>query len=70
MAKFLFVVQGEGRGHLTQALALQDILHNAGHKVVAVLVGKSYRKIPDFFITKMKLYAQQIPQQILHNFVG
>lgn len=54
MAKFLFVVQGEGRGHLTQALALQDILHNAGHKVVAVLVGKSYRKIPDFFIAKMQ----------------
>ncbi|MCS6795521.1 MAG: glycosyltransferase, partial [Raineya sp.] len=49
MAKFLFVVQGEGRGHLTQTLALQDILHQAGHQVVAVLVGKSYRKIPAFF---------------------
>ena len=49
MAKFLFIVQGEGRGHLTQAIALQTILKEAQHEVVAVLVGKSHRKIPTFF---------------------
>lgn len=49
MAKFLFVVQGEGRGHLTQAIAMQAILQEAQHEVVAVLVGKSHRKIPAFF---------------------
>ena len=24
--KFLFIVQGEGRGHFTQALAMEDML--------------------------------------------
>ncbi|GHS90861.1 glycosyl transferase [Bacteroidia bacterium] len=48
--KFLFVVQGEGRGHLTQAIAMQDMLIKNGHEVVGVLVGKSnYRELPGFF---------------------
>lgn len=48
---FLFIVQGEGRGHLTQALALKALLTSQGHKVSHVLVGKSpQRSIPDFFI--------------------
>lgn len=46
----LFVVQGEGRGHLTQALSLRRILAQAGHRVDEVVVGKSpSRPIPDFF---------------------
>ncbi|GHT38741.1 glycosyl transferase [Bacteroidia bacterium] len=48
--KFLFVVQGEGRGHLTQAIALKKMLVKNGHEVVAVLVGKSNRReLPAFF---------------------
>ncbi len=48
--KFLFVVQGEGRGHLTQALTLEEHLMNHGHEVVGVLVGKSrQRDLPAFF---------------------
>ena len=39
--KFLFIVQGEGRGHLTQALTLEEHLLREGHEVVEVLVGKS-----------------------------
>lgn len=39
--KFLFIVQGEGRGHLTQCIALEKILRNNGHEVVEILVGKS-----------------------------
>ena len=39
--KFLFIVQGEGRGHLTQAITLEEILRRNGHEVVEVLVGKS-----------------------------
>jgi len=58
MAKFLFVVQGEGRGHLTQAISLQTILHDAGHQLVAVLVGKSHRKIPTFFEEQIKAPIQ------------
>ena len=26
--KFLFIVQGEGRGHLTQAITLEDMLQS------------------------------------------
>jgi uncharacterized protein (TIGR00661 family) len=47
-------VQGEGRGHFTQALALAAILRKHGHQVVAVLIGKSdSRQIPGFFIEKI-----------------
>lgn len=46
----MFVVQGEGRGHLTQALALKEMLRQNGHEVVDVMVGKSEsREIPAFF---------------------
>ena len=48
--KFLFIVQGEGRGHLTQAITLEDMLIRNGHEVVEILVGKSStRTLPGFF---------------------
>ncbi|MEI7452328.1 MAG: glycosyltransferase family protein [Candidatus Falkowbacteria bacterium] len=48
--KLVFIVQGEGRGHMTQAIALKEYLKKAGHEVSGVLIGKSAtRKIPDFF---------------------
>lgn len=50
MAKFIFIVQGEGKGHLTQAIAMAEILKNAGHTLVATMVGvANNRKIPDFY---------------------
>ncbi len=52
--KFVFFVQGEGRGHMTQAIALAKILNDAGHQVSRVLVGKSQvREIPPFFYEKI-----------------
>jgi uncharacterized protein (TIGR00661 family) len=55
MSRYIFVVQGEGRGHLTQAIALHEILTNAGHQVVAVLVGSTNgREIPAFFKEKVQ----------------
>jgi len=46
----LFVVQGEGRGHLTQAMALRRMLHGAGHRVEGAVVGKSRgQAVPAFF---------------------
>lgn len=52
--KFLFLVQGEGRGHMTQAIALQDILLKNGHEICLVCIGISkQRNIPDFFIKKI-----------------
>jgi len=53
--KFLFVVQGEGRGHLTQAIALREMLAKNGHAVRAVLVGKSNRReLPSFFLENIQ----------------
>ncbi len=52
--RYLFIVQGEGRGHLTQALALAQMLRRAGHEVVEVLVGKNpNRVLPAFFTEKI-----------------
>lgn len=53
--KVLFVVQGEGRGHLTQAIAMEDLLRRNGHEVVEVLVGKSNScSLPGFFNRNIK----------------
>ena len=52
--KVLFIVQGEGRGHLTQAISMADMLRRNGHEVVEVLVGKSNaRHLPGFFNRNM-----------------
>ena len=52
--RILFIIQGEGRGHLTQALSLRQKLEKDGHKLVGVLVGKSpARTIPSFFSDKI-----------------
>lgn len=52
--RYLFVVQGDGRGHLTQAITLSQLLQKNGHEVVEVLVGKSKeREIPVFFNKKI-----------------
>lgn len=52
--KYLFVVQGEGRGHLTQALCLKQMLERNNHEVTAVLVGSSKKRtLPDLFNSKI-----------------
>ena len=57
--KYLFIVQGEGRGHLTQAISLSQMLRRHGHEVVEVLVGKSSnREIPAFFLEKIPAAAE------------
>lgn len=52
--RFLFVVQGEGRGHMTQALSLKQILMRNGHELCAVALGKSRSRIvPKFFLERI-----------------
>jgi uncharacterized protein (TIGR00661 family) len=52
--RIAFVVQGEGRGHMTQALAMKAMLERNGHQIVGVLVGQSsVRSIPNFFLDKL-----------------
>lgn len=49
--KYLFIIQGEGRGHMTQAMTLENLLRKNGHEVVKMIVGRSpNRKLPDFFV--------------------
>lgn len=53
--KFLLVVQGEGRGHMTQAISLYDLLIENGHNVCGVILGSSgQRDVPAFFHEKIK----------------
>ncbi|MFI3281747.1 MAG: glycosyltransferase family protein [Rikenellaceae bacterium] len=52
--RYLFVIQGEGRGHMTQAITLAGLLRSNGHQVVEVLVGEcSNRQLPQFFVDKI-----------------
>lgn len=47
--KFIFVIQGEGRGHFTQAMALWQQLQQQGHTLEKVLIGISpFRCVPDY----------------------
>src|SRR5689334_15643922 len=48
--KIMFTVQGEGRGHMTQAIAMNEMLRRRGHQVVAVVAGTNpTRSLPAFF---------------------
>ena len=59
--KYLFLVQGEGRGHMTQAISLFHLLTNAGHQVTHVFVGKSKRRqIPEYFTKNIHCPVEQI----------
>ena len=51
MAACVFIVQGEGRGHLSQSMALQEHLINAGHSIEKVFVGsRSLKALPAYFL--------------------
>ena len=62
MARCIFIVQGEGRGHLSQAMALEEHLIAAGHTVEAVYTGSGgAQPIPDYykknFSNRLHLFA-------------
>jgi uncharacterized protein (TIGR00661 family) len=53
--RIVFIVQGEGRGHMTQAIALRDMLVPHGHTVVAAFIGGGGRReIPSFFVERIQ----------------
>lgn len=59
--KFIFLVQGEGRGHMTQAISLYHILTDAGHRVNYVYIGKSKRRqVPEYFIKEFSCPVELI----------
>jgi uncharacterized protein (TIGR00661 family) len=48
--KYLFLVQGEGRGHLIQALTLKEKLEQRGHQIVGIIIGANAGiQLPSFF---------------------
>lgn len=62
MARMLFIVQGEGRGHLSQSVALKEYLESVGHSVEAVFAGSNpSHPLPDYFKEvfgdKLKLFS-------------
>ncbi len=51
---YLFIIQGEGRGHLSQAIAFKEKLEEQGDHLKAVYMGQSsYRKIPPYAETSL-----------------
>jgi len=59
--RFIFLVQGEGRGHMTQAISLYQILKSAGHEVVHIFIGKSKRrKVPDYFFNAFDMVVELV----------
>lgn len=66
--RFIFTIQGEGRGHFTQAITLEQILRQQGDEVIAILVGKSSRReIPSFFTTKVKAPVYSFESRIFYR---
>jgi len=60
--KLLFCIQGEGRGHLTQAIAVRQTVEANGHEVAGVVVGVSpKRALPAFFQAAMPVPIITIP---------
>ncbi|MDR3457206.1 MAG: glycosyltransferase family protein [Verrucomicrobiae bacterium] len=60
--KLMFCVLGEGRGHMTQAMAVKEMTAAAGHEVVAVTLGVSaHRQVPEYFESAMKTPVRRLP---------
>lgn len=59
--KIMFSILGEGRGHMTQAMAVKEMVEKAGHQVVSVVLGVGPRRqVPPFFASAMKMPITKI----------
>lgn len=68
--RIAFIVQGEGRGHMVQAIEMKKIFESTGHQVVGVLIGRSKRRaLPAFFemAFENKLHHFESPNFITDN---
>jgi uncharacterized protein (TIGR00661 family) len=63
--RILFTVQGEGRGHLTQALAVHERLLRWGHELVGLVVGRDPqgggRELPAYFTEAFPVPVTPLP---------
>ncbi len=65
--KFAFIIQGEGRGHQTQAISLAEMLISNGHEVAVALVGTiNPKKLPVLLAEKgnFKMETFQSPSLV------
>jgi uncharacterized protein (TIGR00661 family) len=52
--KIMFMIQGEGKGHLTQAIAVDRMLRKAGHKTVCAIIGRpDNRTLPEYVVPQL-----------------
>jgi uncharacterized protein (TIGR00661 family) len=59
---YILAVQGEGRGHLMQALVVYEVLTSAGHEVCCIVVGiPSGRVLPDYFRQRVAVPVVSLP---------
>ena len=66
--KYLFFIQTDGRGHMTQALALKEKLENRGHSIIGAIVGANKNKpLPGFFTKQIDcpLFFLESPKFLL-----
>jgi uncharacterized protein (TIGR00661 family) len=63
--KIAFIVQSEGRGHLTQAIAMYQILLKNQHEVVGIFVGGSGNPLPVFFLEAIQSPIYQLKSPYL-----
>jgi uncharacterized protein (TIGR00661 family) len=59
--KIMLSMLGEGRGHMTQALAVKEIVEKAGHKVICAAMGAgTNRTVPEYFASAMGMPVMKI----------
>lgn len=60
--RVFLTVQGEGRGHLTQAIAVSRILSQRGDELVGVVVGRTgLRELPEYFRSAVRVPVIELP---------
>ena len=60
--RILLTVQGQGRGHMTQAIAAAEVLEAAGHELVGVVAGNHPgRDLPAFFVDSFRAPVTMLP---------
>src|SRR6516225_4211851 len=60
--KIMLSVLGEGRGHMTQAIAVKGLVEKSGHRIVSTVLGMgSRREPPTFFASAMNMPIARIP---------
>src|SRR5580704_3966520 len=59
--KIMLSILGEGRGHMTQAIAVKEMVEKAGHQVTKVVLGLGpHRQAAPFFASAMKMPITRI----------